>query len=172
MPFLKARHSNLFQVLVFIRIYEFVGIYNVGSKSFNNHGFKLLQSFTQLPIGLNWLASYEYILLVPGTTAFLRSISLEAVGLGVHLAAGAHDILLQAECLFTSIAPSVPWPVPSKLKTNVRSNQPKDAQQGIQQVNISTCYNWWYEWFALTLDFSKYCSWYCILKITCWKFAR
>ncbi|KAF3435392.1 hypothetical protein FNV43_RR22481 [Rhamnella rubrinervis] len=69
-----------------------------------------------------------------GTTAFLRSISLEAVGLGVHLAAGAHDILLQAEYLFTTIAPSVPWPVPSKLKTNVRSNQPKDAQQGIQQA--------------------------------------
>lgn len=69
-----------------------------------------------------------------GTIAFLRSISVEAVGLGVHLAAGAHDILLQAEYLLTSIPPSVPWP--SRSKTNFRSNQPKDAQQGIQQVVI------------------------------------
>ncbi|KAG8368366.1 hypothetical protein BUALT_Bualt15G0038000 [Buddleja alternifolia] len=69
-----------------------------------------------------------------GTFAFLRSISLEAIGLGVHLAAGAHDILLQAEYILASIPPSVPWPVESRLGTNVRSNQPKDAQQGIQQA--------------------------------------
>ncbi|KAK4487321.1 hypothetical protein RD792_006063, partial [Penstemon davidsonii] len=69
-----------------------------------------------------------------GTIAFLRSISLEAIGLGVHLAAGAHNILLQAEYILTSIPPSVPWPVESILATNVRTNQPKDAQQGIQQA--------------------------------------
>ncbi|XP_060676468.1 autophagy-related protein 2 isoform X1 [Ziziphus jujuba] len=69
-----------------------------------------------------------------GATAFLRSISLEAIGLGVHLAAGAHNILLQAEYLSTTISPSIPWPIPSKLKTNVRFNQPKDAQQGIEQA--------------------------------------
>ncbi|BBH09554.1 autophagy 2 [Prunus dulcis] len=69
-----------------------------------------------------------------GTIAFLRSISLEAVGLGVHLAAGAHDILLQAEYLLTGIPSSAPWSVPHKMKTNVRSNQPKDAQQGIHQA--------------------------------------
>ncbi|KAI9181365.1 hypothetical protein LWI28_014271 [Acer negundo] len=71
-----------------------------------------------------------------GTIAFLRSISLEAVGLGVHLAAGAHDILLQAEYTVTSIPPSVSWPVQdkTKAKTIVRCNQPKDAQQGIQQA--------------------------------------
>ncbi|XWS39960.1 hypothetical protein CRYUN_Cryun18bG0099200 [Craigia yunnanensis] len=57
-----------------------------------------------------------------GTSAFLRSISLEAVGLGVHLAAGTRDFLLQAEYMFTS------------TKTNVRHNQPKDALQGIQQA--------------------------------------
>ncbi|KAM1790718.1 hypothetical protein ACFX12_034755 [Malus domestica] len=68
-----------------------------------------------------------------GTIAFLRSISLEAVGLGVHLAAGAYDILLQAEYLLTGI-PSAPWSVPHKMKTNVRSNQPIDAQQGIHQA--------------------------------------
>ena len=72
----------------------------------------------------------------PGITAFLRSISVEAIGLGVHLAAGAHDILVQAEYKFTNSAPSIPRPVSSKTKANVRSNQPKDAQQGIQQVNI------------------------------------
>ncbi|XP_038705539.1 autophagy-related protein 2-like isoform X2 [Tripterygium wilfordii] len=66
-----------------------------------------------------------------GTIAFLRSISLEAVGLGVHLAAGAHEILLLAECILTSIPPSVSWPAQDKRKTNVRCNQPKNAQQGI-----------------------------------------
>ncbi|CAK9181246.1 unnamed protein product [Ilex paraguariensis] len=69
-----------------------------------------------------------------GTIAFLRSISLEAIGLGVHLAAGAHDILLQAEYILTSIPPSVPWPAHSGVNSNFRSNQPKDARQGIQQA--------------------------------------
>ncbi|GLT98314.1 hypothetical protein SLE2022_158230 [Rubroshorea leprosula] len=68
-----------------------------------------------------------------GTIAFLRSISIEAVGLGLHLAAGAHDILLQAEYLFTS-SPPVSWHLESKMERNVRYNQPKDAQQGIQQA--------------------------------------
>ncbi|XP_077225008.1 autophagy 2 [Tasmannia lanceolata] len=69
-----------------------------------------------------------------GAIAFLRSISLEAVGLGVHLAAGAHDILLQTEYILTSIPPSVPMPVRGRPERSVRSNQPKDAQQGIQQA--------------------------------------
>ncbi|KAI3992000.1 hypothetical protein MKX01_014891 [Papaver californicum] len=69
-----------------------------------------------------------------GALAFLRSISLEAVGLGVHLAGGAHDILLQTEYILTRIPPSVPSSGRSKTKTSVRSNQPKDAQQGIQQA--------------------------------------
>ncbi|KAJ6936770.1 hypothetical protein NC652_011455 [Populus alba x Populus x berolinensis] len=75
-----------------------------------------------------------------GTFAFLKRISLEAVGLGVHLAAGAHDILLQAECILTGV-PSAPVSssLPGKTKANVRCNQPKDAQQGIQRVNSSTC---------------------------------
>ncbi|XP_008456130.1 autophagy-related protein 2 isoform X1 [Cucumis melo] len=67
-----------------------------------------------------------------GTIAFLRSISLEAVGLGVHLAAGAHDILLQAEYILTSIPPSVK--VRHKTRPNVRSNQPKDAQEGLKKA--------------------------------------
>jgi autophagy-related protein 2 len=69
-----------------------------------------------------------------GTIAFLRSISLEAVALGVHLAAGAHDFLLQAEYSLSSIPSSVALPVKDKSNTGARSNQPKDAQQGIQQV--------------------------------------
>ncbi|TQD69159.1 hypothetical protein C1H46_045308 [Malus baccata] len=69
-----------------------------------------------------------------GTIAFLRSISVEAVGLGVHLAAGTHDILLQGEYLLTGIPSSAPWSAAHKMKTNVRSNQPKDAQQGIHQA--------------------------------------
>uniref|UniRef100_A0A1J3HLH3 Autophagy-related protein 2 n=1 Tax=Noccaea caerulescens TaxID=107243 RepID=A0A1J3HLH3_NOCCA len=67
-----------------------------------------------------------------GTIAFLRSISLEAVGLGVHLAAGAHDILLRAEYIFAS-APSSPQPQ-GKTKTNVRHNQPRNAKQGMLQA--------------------------------------
>ncbi|XP_050212203.1 autophagy-related protein 2 [Mercurialis annua] len=70
-----------------------------------------------------------------GTIAFLRSISLEAVGLGVHLAAGAHDILLQAESILAKKIPSsVSWPVKGNTKPNVRCNQPKNAQQGFQQA--------------------------------------
>lgn len=72
----------------------------------------------------------------PGITAFLRSISVEAIGLGVHLAAGAHDILLQAEYMLANTTPAVPRPILSQTKPNVRSKQPKGAQQGIQQVNI------------------------------------
>ncbi|KAF7840850.1 autophagy-related protein 2 [Senna tora] len=68
-----------------------------------------------------------------GTIAFLRSISLEAVGLGVHLAAGAHDILLQAEYILASVPTSVTLPETDQ-STDVRSNQPQDAQQGIKQA--------------------------------------
>ncbi|KAJ6671243.1 AUTOPHAGY-RELATED 2 ISOFORM A [Salix viminalis] len=54
-----------------------------------------------------------------GTSAFLKSISLEAVGFGVHLAAGAHDILLQAEYILTSIpSPPVSWSAQAKTKEN------------------------------------------------------
>lgn len=67
-----------------------------------------------------------------GTIAFLRSISLEAVGLGVHLAAGAHDILLRAEYIFAS-SPSSPQPQ-GKTKANVRHNQPRNAKQGMRQA--------------------------------------
>ncbi|KAJ4963605.1 hypothetical protein NE237_023544 [Protea cynaroides] len=69
-----------------------------------------------------------------GAMAFVRSVSLEAVELGVHLAAGAHDILLQTEYILTSMPPSGPSSMKSETKSNVRSNQPKDAQQGIQQA--------------------------------------
>ncbi|CAN4107707.1 unnamed protein product [Withania somnifera] len=69
-----------------------------------------------------------------GTIAFLRSISLEAIGLGVHLAAGAHEILLQAEYILTSVPPSVTWPMQSGGNTGVRFNPPRDARQGIQQA--------------------------------------
>lgn len=69
-----------------------------------------------------------------GTIAFLRSISVEAIGLGVHLAAGTHEILLQAEYILANIPPSVPWPLENKVTSNVRSNQPSDARQGIKQA--------------------------------------
>ncbi|KAK1258092.1 hypothetical protein QJS04_geneDACA012280 [Acorus gramineus] len=69
-----------------------------------------------------------------GATAFLRSISVEAVGLGVHLAAGAHDILLQTENVLASFSPSLHSSGKRWEKADVRSNQPRDAQQGIHQV--------------------------------------
>ncbi|MQM00160.1 hypothetical protein Taro_032893, partial [Colocasia esculenta] len=68
-----------------------------------------------------------------GAIAFLRSISLEAVGLGVHLAGGAHDLLIQTEHILTRIPPSVPLPQDS-MKTSVRRNQPKNARHGIKQA--------------------------------------
>ncbi|KAJ0983593.1 hypothetical protein J5N97_011848 [Dioscorea zingiberensis] len=69
-----------------------------------------------------------------GARAFIRSISLEAVGLGVHLAAGAHEVLLQTEYILTSIPPSMPSSERDKREMTVRSNQPKDAQQGIRRA--------------------------------------
>eukprot|EP00268_Persea_americana_P033736 TRINITY_DN33367_c0_g1_i1.p1 TRINITY_DN33367_c0_g1~~TRINITY_DN33367_c0_g1_i1.p1 ORF type:complete len:2069 (+),score=417.13 TRINITY_DN33367_c0_g1_i1:91-6297(+) len=69
-----------------------------------------------------------------GAIAFVRSVSLEAVGLGLHLAAGAHEILLQTECILANVPPSVPGSLRSRAATNVRTNQPKDVQQGIQQA--------------------------------------
>lgn len=86
---------------------------------------------------MNYLASH-----VSGTAAFLKSISLEALGLGVNLAAGAHEILLHAECILTKIQPSLPHPIRSNLKANlgsVGSDQPEDAQHGLKQVNIIPC---------------------------------
>lgn len=68
-----------------------------------------------------------------GAVAFVRSISLEAVGLGVHLAAGAHDLLRQTECILTSGSSSVPRNI---NKRSVQSNQPRNARQGMLQVLI------------------------------------
>lgn len=68
-----------------------------------------------------------------GMAAFLRSISLEAVGLGVHLTAGAHDVLRQVEYILTSIPTSEPRGQ-YRIKTNVRSNQPENATQGLKQA--------------------------------------
>nr|GEV27007.1 autophagy-related protein 2 [Tanacetum cinerariifolium] len=69
-----------------------------------------------------------------GTIAFLRSVSLEAIGLGAHLAAGAHAILVQAEDIISTSPPSVPRPIQTRVNPNVRSAQPKDARQGVQQA--------------------------------------
>lgn len=68
-----------------------------------------------------------------GAIAFVKSISLEAVGLGVHLASGVHDILLQTEFIFRN----VPLNAPSekdRIKKSINSNQPVDAQEGIRKA--------------------------------------
>ncbi|KAL8264601.1 hypothetical protein R6Q59_022731 [Mikania micrantha] len=68
-----------------------------------------------------------------GTIAFLRSVSLEAIGLGAHLAAGAHAILVQAEDIISTSPPASPTQTRVN-PNNVRSSQPKDVHQGIQQA--------------------------------------
>lgn len=73
------------------------------------------------------------------------------------MAAGAHDILLQAECILTSVPPSVPWPVQNSVNTNVRSNQPKDARQGIKQVE--------YNPKKILLLIQGYCSLICCMIV-------
>lgn len=69
----------------------------------------------------------------PGALAFLRSISLEAIGLGVHLAGGAHELLLQTENILASVQPVAPSSRDNGT-ASVRCNQPKNSQHGIQQV--------------------------------------
>ena len=69
-----------------------------------------------------------------GAVAFIRSVSIEAVGLGVHLAAGAHDMLLKAEHALTALPPPLATCEAKRNKDNVRANQPENATQGIKQV--------------------------------------
>jgi autophagy-related protein 2 len=69
-----------------------------------------------------------------GAVAFIRSVSIEAVGLGVHLAAGAHDMLLKTECALTAAPPPSTSRQAKKPKDNIRANQPEGAQQGLKQV--------------------------------------
>jgi hypothetical protein len=69
-----------------------------------------------------------------GAVAFVRSVSIEAVGLGVHLAAGAHDMLVKTEHALTAVPPSLASCEAKRTKDNVRANQPESAQQGMKQV--------------------------------------
>ncbi|GLT37479.1 hypothetical protein SLA2020_117940 [Shorea laevis] len=106
-------------------------------------GFPAIRSFVSVADGAKKLVSLplesyrkdQRVLkgIQRGAIAFLRSISLEAVGLGLNLATGAHNILLQAEYLFSSSTPESLY-LESRMDTNLRYNQPKDAQQGIQQA--------------------------------------
>ncbi|CAM0913916.1 unnamed protein product [Alopecurus aequalis] len=69
-----------------------------------------------------------------GAVAFVRSVSIEAVGLGVHLAAGAHDILLKTERALTAAPPPSTSREAKKPKDNIRANQPDGAHQGLKQA--------------------------------------
>ncbi|MCO5608991.1 hypothetical protein L7F22_063211 [Adiantum nelumboides] len=66
-----------------------------------------------------------------GALAFLRSISLEAVGLGVQLAAGAHEILIQTESALGSVALSSSL---EKVEVRTKVGQPGDMREGLQQA--------------------------------------
>lgn len=69
-----------------------------------------------------------------GVIAFLRSISLEAVGCGVHLAAGAHGILIHTESALGGIPPSFSLTSRDNLEVAGKINQPGDARQGLRQA--------------------------------------
>ncbi|XP_031482681.1 autophagy-related protein 2 isoform X1 [Nymphaea colorata] len=69
-----------------------------------------------------------------GAITFLRSVSLEAVALGVHLAGGAHDMLLQTEYILQNVPPSVHTASRDREDAAVRVNQPNNAQEGVQQA--------------------------------------
>ncbi|KAF0904085.1 hypothetical protein E2562_031761 [Oryza meyeriana var. granulata] len=69
-----------------------------------------------------------------GAVAFIRSISIEAVGLGVHLAAGAHDMLLKTESALTAIPPPLASREAKRTKDNIRANQPESAQEGLKKA--------------------------------------
>ncbi|CAL5043373.1 unnamed protein product [Urochloa decumbens] len=69
-----------------------------------------------------------------GAVAFIRSVSIEAVGLGVHLAAGAHDMLAKTERALTAVPPPLASCEAKRTKHNIRANQPESAQQGIKQA--------------------------------------
>ncbi|XP_051219150.1 autophagy-related protein 2 [Lolium perenne] len=69
-----------------------------------------------------------------GAVAFIRSVSIEAVGLGVHLAGGAHDLLLKTERALTAVPPPSTSREARKPKDNIRANQPEGAHQGLKQA--------------------------------------
>ncbi|AQK83593.1 autophagy-related protein 2 isoform X2 [Zea mays] len=69
-----------------------------------------------------------------GAVAFIRSVTIEAVGLGVHLAAGAHDMLVKTECALTTVPPPLASCEVKRTKHNIRANQPESAQQGMKQA--------------------------------------
>ena len=64
--------------------------------------------------------------------AFLRSISLEAVGLGVQLAAGAHEFLVQTESALGSVGLSSSL---EKVEMPEKLSQPGDMREGLKQVS-------------------------------------
>ncbi|CAM6061747.1 unnamed protein product [Sphagnum tenellum] len=68
-----------------------------------------------------------------GAFAFVRSISLEALSLGAHLAAGAHEILQHAE---VALGGSPIQPLYSIDRGELRSRppQPADTREGFQQA--------------------------------------
>jgi hypothetical protein len=69
-----------------------------------------------------------------GAVSFIRSVSIEAVGLGVHLAAGAHDMLVKTERALTAVPPPLASCEAKRTKDNIRVNQPDSVQQGMKPV--------------------------------------
>ncbi|KAH9314281.1 hypothetical protein KI387_022908, partial [Taxus chinensis] len=69
-----------------------------------------------------------------GVFAFLRIISLEALSCGVHLASGAHGILVHTESALGSLPPSFPRASGECSEIHGKCNQPGDACQGLVQA--------------------------------------
>ena len=80
----------------------------------------------------------SFISCLTGAVAFIRSVTIEAVGLGVHLAAGAHDMLVKTEDALTTVPPPLASCEAKRTKHNIRANQPESAQQGMKQVLSSS----------------------------------
>jgi autophagy-related protein 2 len=68
-----------------------------------------------------------------GAFAFVRSISLEALSLGAHLAAGAHEILQHAEVALGG-SPTQPLYSIDRGELRSRPPQPGDTREGFQQA--------------------------------------
>lgn len=69
-----------------------------------------------------------------GAVAFLRSISLEALGLGAQLAAGAHELLYHTELALGGKGAAVACTA-ERGEFCGKLNQPGDTREGIQQVS-------------------------------------
>ncbi|KAL5203891.1 hypothetical protein ABZP36_008762 [Zizania latifolia] len=96
----------------------------------SNLGWKHLEFIEGIDLKLKQVSAMG----VYGAVAFIRSVSIEAVGLGVHLAAGAYDMLLKTENTLTAVPPPLTSYEAKRIEENIRANQPGSAQEGMKKA--------------------------------------